>query len=99
MIIFEHPENFCGFLYFALVGIGTLVLVYLLICDLIMRIIKAVKVNKYEELYKTNKDFREYVDRYMRNKDVTLEEVLSLRQTQLVAEMYLENESDEQLVR
>lgn len=90
MIIFEHPENFCGFLYFALVGIGTLVLVYLLISDLIIRIIKAVKVNKYEELYKSNKDFREYVDRYMRNKDVALAEVLSLKIIKEIAEMYLE---------
>jgi hypothetical protein len=43
-----------------------------------------------EELYKTNKDFREYVDRYMRNKDVTLEEVLSYAVTWLVAQMYVE---------
>lgn len=43
-----------------------------------------------EELYKTNKDFREYVDRYMRNKDVTLEEVLSYAVTRLVARMYVE---------
>ena len=40
-----------------------------------------------KELYQTNKDFRNYVDRYMRNKNVTLEEVLSLKQTQLVGEM------------
>lgn len=43
-----------------------------------------------EELYQTNKDFKRYVDSYMRNKDVTLEEVLSLKQTQLVGEMYRE---------
>jgi hypothetical protein len=42
-----------------------------------------------EELYKTNKDFRKYVDRYMRNKDVTLEEVLSYAVTRLVAHMYV----------
>lgn len=43
-----------------------------------------------EKLYKTNKDFRDYVDRYRRNKNVTLEEVLSYKQTQLVGEMYRE---------
>ncbi|MBO5921941.1 MAG: hypothetical protein J6Q48_06090 [Bacteroidaceae bacterium] len=42
-----------------------------------------------EELYKTNKDFRDYVDRYMSNKDVTLEEVLSYAVTKLVAQMYV----------
>ena len=41
-----------------------------------------------EELYETNEDFREYVDRYMRNKDVTLEEVLSYKVTRFVAQMY-----------
>ena len=43
-----------------------------------------------KKLYQTNKDFKEYVDRYMRNRDVTLEEVLSYKQTQLVGEMYKE---------
>lgn len=43
-----------------------------------------------KKLYQTNKDFKDYVDSYMRNKDVTLEEVLSYKQTQLVGEMYLE---------
>ena len=45
-----------------------------------------------EKLYQTNKDFRDYVDRYMSNKHVTLEEVLSYKQTQLVAEQYREKE-------
>ena len=45
-------------------------------------------MNKYEELYNTNKDFKEYVDNYMRNKDVTLEQVLSLKITQIVADTY-----------
>lgn len=45
-------------------------------------------MNKYEELYNTNKDFKEYVDNYMRNKDVTLEQVLSLKITQMVADTY-----------
>lgn len=44
-----------------------------------------------ENLYQTNKDFKDYVDSYMRNNDVSLEEVLSYKQTQLVGEMYREN--------
>ena len=94
MVIFETPENFCGFLYFALVGVGILYMAYLMIRDMVIGIVKAVKVDKYEELYKTNKDFKDYVDRYMRNKDVTLEEVLSLKQTQLVADMYENDHKD-----
>ena len=47
-----------------------------------------------KKLYQTNKDFKEYVDRYMRNRDVTLEEVLSYKQTQLVGEMYKEQEEE-----
>lgn len=49
-----------------------------------------------ENLYQTNKDVRDYVDRYRRNKDVTVEEVLSYKQTQLVAEQYKEVEQDKQ---
>ena len=45
-----------------------------------------------EKLYQTNKDFRDYVDRYMSNKNVTLEEVLSYKQTQYVAAQYREKE-------
>ena len=45
-------------------------------------------MNKYEELYNANKDFKDYVDNYMRNKDVTLEHVLSLKITQMVADTY-----------
>ena len=45
-----------------------------------------------ENLYQTNKDLRDYVDRYRRNKDVTVEEVLSYKQTQYVAEQYREKE-------
>ena len=47
-----------------------------------------------KKLYQTNKDFKDYVDRYMRNRDVTLEEVLSYKQTQLVGEMYKEQEEE-----
>lgn len=49
-----------------------------------------------EEFYGSNKDFRDYVDRYRRNKDVTVEEVLSYKQTQLMAEQYREMEQDKQ---
>lgn len=47
-----------------------------------------------KKLYQTNKDFKNYVDSYMRNKDVTLEEVLSYKQTKLVGEMYKEQEEE-----
>lgn len=47
-----------------------------------------------KELYENNADFRGYVDRYIRNKDVSLEEVLSYKQTQLVAEMYKDSEQN-----
>lgn len=49
-----------------------------------------------ENLYRTNKDVRDYVARYRRNKDVTVEEVLSLAQTREVAEQYREVEQDKQ---
>lgn len=42
-----------------------------------------------EELYKTNKDLKDYVDRLMRNKDVTLEKVLSYAVTRFVAQTYV----------
>lgn len=47
-------------------------------------------MDKYEELYNTNKDFKDYVDSYMRNKTVFLSEVLSLKITQNVGDMYTE---------
>lgn len=43
-----------------------------------------------------SKDLQDYIDRYRRNKDVTLEEVLSYKQTQLVAEHYREEEQSKQ---
>lgn len=52
---------------------------------------KAVKMElgKYEKLYQENKDFKEYVDRYMRNKeDAKLKDVLRMKQIQLVGDMY-----------
>lgn len=39
-------------------------------------------------LYNSNADFRAYVDAYMRNKDVTLEEVLEEKLVQEVGKMY-----------
>lgn len=47
-------------------------------------------LKQWKDLYVSNKDFRDYVDRCMKNRDVTLEEVLMYKQTQLVGEMYLE---------
>lgn len=48
-----------------------------------------VITDKYTELYRQNKDFREYVDRYMRNKeDAKLKDVLRNKQIQLVGDMY-----------
>ncbi len=44
-----------------------------------------------KELYKNNKDFREYVDRYMRGKDVKLEDVLEEKLVREVGKMYTEN--------
>lgn len=43
--------------------------------------------------YEENVEFREYVERYLRNKDVPLMEVLRHKQMMLVAEMYREKES------
>lgn len=48
-----------------------------------------MELKKYEKLYRDNKDFREYVDRYMRNKeDAKLKDVLRNKQIQLVADQY-----------
>lgn len=46
-----------------------------------------------------SKDLQDYIDRYRRNKDVTVEEVLSLAQTREVAEYYKEVEQDKILER
>lgn len=48
---------------------------------------EADKSDTWEE-YLSNKEFQEYVDRYMRNKTLALSEVLQLKLIQLVAEMY-----------
>ena len=46
--------------------------------------------NSLKKLYETNPDFKAYVDAYMRNKDVTLEEVLEEKLVQEVGKMYEE---------
>lgn len=42
-------------------------------------------------LYNNNADFRSYVDAYMRNKDVKLEDVLEEKLVREVGKMYEEN--------
>ena len=55
----------------------------------IARKLVEIALNRYKELYRNNKDFREYVDRYMRNKeDAKLKDVLRNKQIQLVGDMY-----------
>ena len=60
----------------------------------IVRKLANMGLKRYEELYRDNKEFREYVERYMRNKNVKLKEVLKLKQIQLVADEY-ERENNE----
>lgn len=45
-------------------------------------------------LYNSNKDFRAYVDAYMRNKDVKLEDVLEEKIVREVGKMYEEQSND-----
>lgn len=54
----------------------------------IARKLVEIALNIYEKLYRNNKDFIEYVDRYMRNKDMKLKDVLRMKQIQLVGDMY-----------
>lgn len=54
----------------------------------IARKLVEIALNRYEKLYRQNKDFRDYVDRYMRNKDMKLKDVLRNKQIQLVADQY-----------
>lgn len=46
-----------------------------------------------------SKELKDYIDRYRRNKDVTVEEVLGYAQTREVAEHYREEEQDKILER
>ena len=45
-------------------------------------------MDRYEKLYQSNKDFKNYVDSYMKNKNMTLSQVLSLKIVHIVADMY-----------
>ena len=55
----------------------------------IARKLVEIALNRYEEMYLNNKDFKDYVDRYMRNKEnVKLKDVLRMKQIQLVGDMY-----------
>ena len=45
-------------------------------------------------LYNNNADFRSYVDAYMRNKDVKLEDVLEEKIVREVGKMYEEQSND-----
>lgn len=45
-------------------------------------------MDRYEKLYQSNKDFKNYVDSYMKNKNMTLLQVLSLKIVHIVADMY-----------
>lgn len=54
----------------------------------IVRRLVSMGFKRYEKLYFENKDFREYVERYRKNKDISLKQVLSMKQIQLVGDMY-----------
>ena len=55
----------------------------------IARKLVEIALNRYEEMYLNNKDFKDYVDRYMRNKEnVKLKDVLRMKQIRLVGDMY-----------
>ena len=49
---------------------------------------KRMETEKYENMYIENKDFKEYVDNYMRNKNIDLKDVLRLKHIQLVGDVY-----------
>lgn len=55
----------------------------------IARKLVEIALNRYEKLHRQNKDFKNYVDRYMRNKeDVKLKDVLRMKQIRFVGDMY-----------
>ena len=60
----------------------------------ITRRLVRMELRKYEKLYRNNKDFREYVERCMRNNDRKLKDVLNNKLVQSVGDMY-ERESHE----
>ena len=41
-----------------------------------------------QKIYEKNADFKRYVDLYMKNKNMTLSQVLSLKIVHIVADMY-----------
>ena len=45
-------------------------------------------MDRYEKLYQSNKDFKNYVDSYMKNINLTLSQALSLKLVHIVADMY-----------
>lgn len=45
-------------------------------------------MDKYEKLYQNNSDFKRYVDLYMKNKNMTLSQILSLKIVHIVADTY-----------
>ncbi len=49
-----------------------------------------------QDLYNTNKDFRDYVDRYCRNKPFGVEQALRHIQVRLVGHYYRELERENQ---
>lgn len=55
-----------------------------------------------QNFYDTNKDFRDYVDRYCKNysegKSITVEEALEHEQVRLVAEQYREEEESKDAI-
>ena len=55
----------------------------------VVRKLVEIALKRYEKLYRDNKDFRDYVNRYMRNKEeAKLKDVLKIKQIQLVGDMY-----------
>ena len=42
-----------------------------------------------QEIYDKNENFKNYVDSYMKNKNMTLSQVLSLKIVHIVADMYV----------
>ena len=54
-----------------------------------------VRRRNLKRIYDTNKEFKDYCDRYVRNKNITLDEVLGYENTKLVADMYREKEEAE----
>lgn len=50
-----------------------------------------------QEFYKTNQDFHNYVDKYIKNKDLTVSDALELALIKEVYELYVDNSNRIQL--